>query len=253
MIGRSRSIFLFLPRLAVIAWGAGASLAPVMAAEPVVPLAPPGEPASSFPAPDRPVASIVSPIWASEDERRSVDETGQVFRWLGIKAGMRVADVGAGSGYYTMQLARAVGPKGEVVAQDIMPDYLAALQKRVRKARLDNVKVGLGEAHDPRLPSGAFDAAVLIHMYHEIAQPYALLFNLATAMKPEGLVGIVDLDRPTSEHGTPPSLLRCEFAAVGYREAGFHQLRGQVGYLAVFKPPLQPPFPADIKPCRATP
>lgn len=227
----------------------GVSLAP--AAEAIVPLAPPGAAADAFPAPDRPVAGIISPIWASEDERRSADETGQVFKLLGIRPGLRVADIGAGSGYYTMALARAVGPAGEVLAQDITPDYLAKLRKRVAGARLANVKVGLGEAHDPRLPARALDTAVLIHMYHEITQPYALLYNLAAAMKPDGLVGIVDLDRPTDEHGTPPDLLRCEFAAVGYREAGFHMLRGGVGYLAIFKPPQEAKAPASIVPCKS--
>jgi SAM-dependent methyltransferase len=227
--------------------GAGAGPRIALAVEPIIALAPPGEPAAAFPAPDRPVASIISPIWASEDERRSADETGQMFG----KPGMHVADVGAGSGYYTMLLARAVGPQGEVFAQDITPDYLTALQKRVLNAKLANVKVGLGEEHDPRLPARALDAAVLIHMYHEIAQPYALLFNLAAAMKPDSLVGIVDLDRPTDEHGTPPDLLRCELAAVGYHEAGFHQLGGGVGYLAIFKPPMQAPSPSAIMPCRS--
>jgi SAM-dependent methyltransferase len=235
--------------LLLIAGGVGNGLRVAVATERIVELGPPGEPAAAFPAPDRAVASIISPIWASEDERRSADETGQVFRLLGIKPGMRVADVGAGSGYYTMLLARAVAPKGEVIAQDITPDYLAALQKRVVKSKLTNIKVGLGEEHDPRLPARSLDAAVLIHMYHEITQPYALLFNLATAMKPESVIGIVDLDRPTDEHGTPPALLRCELAAVGYREAGFHMLKGGVGYLAIFKPPMQAGSPSAIVPC----
>jgi SAM-dependent methyltransferase len=239
--------FLCIVALALVS-GAGAS-ARSGAAEPVVPLAPPGVAASAFPAPDRPVASIISPQWASEDERRSANETEQVFRLLGIRPGMHVGDIGAGSGFYTLQLSRAVGPTGEVLAQDIMPEYLKVLQRRVREARVTNVKVGLGEAHDPRLPARALDAAVLIHMYHEIAQPYALLFNLASAMKPDALVGIVDLDRATGEHGTPPDLLRCELAAVGYREAGFHELKGNVGYLAIFKPPLQARPPSEIKAC----
>jgi SAM-dependent methyltransferase len=232
-----------------LAISVGTGRRPVMAAEPAAALAPPGEPASAFPAPDRPVASIISPIWATEDERRSADETGQVFGLLGIKPGMRVADVGAGSGYYTVRLARAVGPQGEVIAQDITPEYLSALQRRIRKAKLANVRIGLGEEHDPRLPAHSLDVAVLIHMYHEIAQPYALLFNLATAMKSEALIGIVDLDRPTNEHGTPPALLRCELAAVGYREAGFHTLKGAVGYLAIFKPPVGLQPPSSIYPC----
>ncbi|WP_375411666.1 class I SAM-dependent methyltransferase [uncultured Bradyrhizobium sp.] len=218
-------------------------------AETVIPLAPPGVGAAAFPAPDRPVAGIISPEWASEDERRSANETEQVFELLGIRPGMRVGDIGAGSGFYTMALSRAVGPAGEVLAQDITPKYLEALQRRVRTAKVANVRVGLGEAHDPRLPARMLDAAVLIHMYHEIAQPYALLFNLAAAMKPDALVGIVDLDRATGEHGTPPNMLRCELAAVGYREAGFHQLKGDVGYLAIFKPPLHAKQPSEIKAC----
>lgn len=220
-----------------------------VAAEPVTFLAPAGAAASGFPAPDRPVASVISPIWASEDERRSANETEQVFKLLGIRPGMHVADIGAGSGFYTMQLSRAVGPAGEVLAQDITPKYLETLQRRVRDAKAANVKVGLGEEHDQRLPPRSLDAAVLIHMYHEIAQPYALLFNLAAAMKPDAVVGIVDLDRGTAEHGTPPNLLRCELAAVGYREAGLHKLKGDVGYLAIFRPPQEPKQPAQIKAC----
>ena len=69
-------------------------------------------------------------------------------------------------------------------------------------------------------------------------------------MKSESQIGIVDLDRPTDEHGTPPKLLRCELQAVGYREIGFHVLRGGVGYLAIFTPPLHAPSPSAIVPCK---
>ena len=81
----------------------------------------------------------------------------------------------------------------------------------------------LGEPHDPRLPAGSVDIAILVHMYHEIAQPYALLYNLLPALKRDARVGIVDAFAPTSKHGTPPSLLRCELAAIGYREIGFNK------------------------------
>jgi hypothetical protein len=74
-------------------------------------------------------------------------------------------------------------------------------------------------------------------MYHEISQPYALLYNLVPALKPDAHVGIVDAFKPTSEHGTPPSLLRCELAAVGYREISFDHLTGSNSYLAIFAPP----------------
>jgi SAM-dependent methyltransferase len=217
----------------------------------VAPLAPPGTPAARFPKPDRPVAEIISPRWASDADRDRVDEVGQVARAMGIGPGMTVADIGAGSGYYTLRLARIVGPAGRILAQDVTPAYLADLEKRVRELGLPNVTVGRGEPHDPRLPAGSVDVALLVHMYHEITQPFGLLYNLASAMKPDGRVGIVDLDDIPSRHGTPPALLRCELAAVGYRETGFVTLYGGVGYLATFAPPAANalPRPADIKPC----
>jgi hypothetical protein len=97
----------------------------------------------------------------------------------------------------------------------------------------------------------SLDAAILVHMYHEIAQPYAFLYNLAPALKQDARVGIVDLERPTPEHGTPIELLRCELSAVGYREIATHQLAGDGGYLAVFSPPGQVgrKSPADIVAC----
>jgi hypothetical protein len=76
-----------------------------------------------------------------------------------------------------------------------------------------------------------------VHMYHEIAQPYGLLYNLVPALKPDARIGIVDAYGPTSEHGTPPSLLRCELAVVGYREISLDHLTGGDAYLAIFAPP----------------
>jgi hypothetical protein len=102
---------------------------------------------------------------------------------------------------------------------------------------LRNVTLALGEPHDPRLPARSLDIATLVHMYHEIAQPYGLLYNLVPALKPNARVGIVDAVGPTSEHGTPPKLLRCELAAVGYRQLDFHPLKGSNAYLAIFTPP----------------
>ena len=88
---------------------------------------------------------------------------------------MSVADLGAGSGYHTVRLARALGPDGRVLAQDVTPSYLAGLEKRVRREGLRNVTLGLGDPHDPRLPPHSVDAAILAHMYHEIEQPFAFL------------------------------------------------------------------------------
>jgi predicted methyltransferase len=221
-------------------------------AEEFPPLAPPGAPASAFPKPDRPVAEIITSVWAPEEGRDKADEVGQVARLMRIAPGETVADIGAGSGYYTVRLAERVGPDGRILAEDVISRYLKELGARVRKSGLTNVRVVRGEAHDPRLPPGSVDAAVLVHMYHEISQPYGLLHNLAASMKPGGRVGIVDEDDIPSRHGTPPALLRCELSAAGYRETGFHKLEGGSHYLAIFEAPAPEsrPDPRTIRPCK---
>ncbi len=217
-------------------------------------LAGPGAPAAAFPKPDRPVADIISPIWHDEKERDAAGEPRQLVRLLGIKSGMTVGDIGAGSGYDVMRLSPLVGPSGRIIAEDIVPEYLQALRDRVRQHGLRNVVISRGEPHDPRLPADSLDVAILVHMYHEIAQPYGLLYNLVPALKSGARVGIVDAFGPTAEHGTPPELLRCELAAVGYRQISFDRLNGTDAYLAIFTPPAvadRPPPQAMIA-CKAS-
>jgi len=196
-----------------------------------------GVPAVAFPKPDRPVANIVSPIWHDEKERDDASEPTQLVQLLDIKSGMTVADVGAGSGYYVVRLSPVVGPNGRIIAEDVVGEYLRRLRGRVHDLGLQNIVINLGEPHDPRLPVNSLDIAILVHMYHEIAQPYGLLYNLVPALKSGARVGILDAYGPTSEHGTPPNLLRCELAAVGYREISMNPLTGSQAYLAIFAPP----------------
>ena len=212
------------------------------------PAAPPGEPAASFPAPTREVADIVAPRWSNEDVRDDAGEFQRVARIAGVRAGQHIADIGAGDGYYVSRLSPLVGATGRVYGNDIVPEYLRLLQARVQREKLTNVQVVLGDAHDPRLPAGDLDLVVMIHMYHEITQPFALLWNLATAMKPGGRLVILDLERPTYGHGTPPALLRCELRAVGYRERSFTKTAGEE-YVAVFDAPslAERPVPAAIR------
>ncbi len=218
-------------------------------------LAPPGVPATEFPAPRRPVAPIVSPSRSAEDRRDALNENAQIAQILELKRGMTIADIGAGSGYHTVRLSPRVGSTGTVIAEDVTPDYLAGLAKRIEQLKLTNVKLALGEPYDPRLPASSLDAAILVHMYHEIAQPYAFLYNLAPALKPSARIGIVDEERPTPEHGTPIELLHCELAAVGYRAIATYQLAGDGGYLAVFSPPdpATRKSPKDIVACEDHP
>jgi SAM-dependent methyltransferase len=216
-------------------------------------LGPAGAPVSVFPKPDRPVADIVAPLWHSEKERDDVDEPGQLVRLLGMRSGMTVADIGAGSGYLTVRLSPIVGPQGRIFAQDIEPSYLKDLGQRVKTLKLKNVTVSLGEAHDARLPPASVDVAIMVHMYHEISDPYALLYNLAPSFKRGGQLGVVDTPAATSRHGTPPALLKCELAAVGYRQTALHSLAGSDTYLAIFSPPAPDARtrPANIVPCKA--
>jgi ubiquinone/menaquinone biosynthesis C-methylase UbiE len=185
----------------------------------------------------RPVAPIVSPVWSNPERRDQAHEVEQIATRLALRPGMTVADIGAGSGYDTLRLAKGVGPRGHVVAEDVTPQYLNQLRSTVAAAGLKNVTVVLGDADDPKLAPRSINAAIMVHMYHEIQQPMALLAALAPAFKMGGRLGIEELDRPTQAHGTPPKLLVCELAAAGYRLVDMAPLTGGLGYFAVFQPP----------------
>lgn len=204
-----------------------------------------------FPKADRPVARIVSSRWSTEESRDRLREADEVMDRAGIKAGMTVADIGAGEGYYTIRLAARVGKDGRVLAQDIVPEVRDALAERVNRERLDNVSVKLGEPADPELPENSFDRIFMVHMYHEIGDPYAFLWHLRPALKPGGQVIVVDADRPTQNHGTPPALLRCELGAVGYTQVRVEPMPQAGGYFAAFEARGPRPAPQAIRSCRS--
>ena len=202
-----------------------------------------------FPAPDRPVASIITSHSGAEDDRDRMGEARQTMAAIGVRPGLTIADIGAGDGYFTTRLSAALGPSGKVIATDVTPTYLARLKARVASENLENVTVILGGFDDPKLPPASVDVALMVRMYHEIEQPYAFLWRLRDALKPGGTVAVSERDRPTADHGTPPDLLRCEFAAVGYEQTSFTTLGPVAGYVAIFAPTKPRPAPADIKPC----
>ena len=205
---------------------------------------------SAFPAPDRPVAGIISPEYSDEKTRDGHGEAERVLNLLGIKPGQRVADIGAGLGYYTVRLARRLGPDATIYATDVTSEYLDRLRARLARERTTGVQLILGLPRDPRLPAESVDVAILSHMYHEIENPYEFLYRLQPSLTPGARVGIIDMDRPTQSHGTPPALLRCELAAVGYRQLDFALLSPADGYLAVFARPGKLPAAGSIRPCR---
>ena len=207
----------------------------------------PSEP--QFPAAHRDVAPTVSDTFSTEDARDRLGEAEQVMELAGIKPGMSVADVGAGEGYYTVRIARVVGPKGRVLAEDIIPEVRDQLSDRVQRERLDNVAVKLGSADNPMLPSGSFDRLFLVHMYHEVQSPYAFLWHLRDGVKPGGLVVVVESNRPVRQHGMPPSSLKCEFAALGMQPVKAAMLASREDYLMAFRVAGPKPAPEKIKAC----
>src|ERR1044072_3132255 len=196
-----------------------------------------GFPPARPPAAARPVAAIVSARWSKEEARDRLNEAEAVMNRAGIKPGMTVADIGAGEGYYTIRLAPRGGKEGRVLAEDIVPEVRDALATRVSRERLDNVSVRLGLPADPRLPPGRFDRILVVHTYHEIESPYEFLWRLRPSLTPDGQVVVVDADRPTANHGTPPALLKCEFAAVGYQMVAMQPMPSAGGYIAIFEVP----------------
>ncbi|KMS57008.1 MULTISPECIES: class I SAM-dependent methyltransferase [Sphingobium] len=205
--------------------------------------------AAPFPQADRPVAPIVSTRWSSEEARDRVNEAEDIMDRAGIRSGMTVADIGAGEGYYTVRLARRVGAKGRVLAEDIMPEVIEALSRRITREKWDNVSLKLGAPEDPKLPENSFDRIMMVHMYHEIAEPYAFLWHLSPALKKDGELIVVDADRPTDQHGAPPRLLACELAAMGFRMEQLIPKPTAGGYLARFRRIAARPDPASIVPC----
>lgn len=207
------------------------------------------ETARAFPPADRPVAPTVSTKWSTEEARDRVNEAEDVMDAADVRPGMTVADIGAGDGYYTVRLAQRVGPNGRVLAQDIIPEVIERLADRVARERLDNVSLKLGAVDDPRLPANSFDRVFMVHMYHEIGEPYAFLWRLRPALRAGGQVIVVDGDRPIADHGTPFRLLVCEFEAVGYKLKSYDEKQEAGGYLARFVPTGKRPEPEDIKVC----
>ncbi|MEE4316135.1 MAG: class I SAM-dependent methyltransferase [Erythrobacter sp.] len=202
-----------------------------------------------FPKPDRPVAKVVSNQFANEDARDERNEAQVVMDLADIRPGMTVADIGAGEGYYTVRLAERVGEDGRVLAQDIDWEALERLGRRVERERLENISIKPGEADDPQLPPDSFDRIFLVHMYHEVTEPYAFLWRMWPALNADGQIIVVESDSPVGRHGLPHTLLFCEFEAVGYVLVEYLERPDIKGYFARFQRGEQRTEPEAIRPC----
>src|SRR6186713_113608 len=207
------------------------------------------ETARGFPRAYRPVSELAGTAFSTEEQRDDRNEANTVMDLARIGEGMTVADIGAGEGYYTVRLAERVGARGRVLAEDIDADARDRLAQRVLRERLDNVSVRLGTPDDPKLPENSFDRIFMVHMYHEVEEPYAFLWRLRPALRQHGQVVVVDVDRPTDQHGIAPQLLFCEFAAVGFKLDEFISKPELAGYYAEFEAVGPRPKPGEITPC----
>lgn len=174
----------------------------------------------------RPIAPVMSyegAPWLDRPEREDEEQPTKAVRALGLKRGQVVADVGAGSGYYTSLLARAVGPTGRVYATDIQPEMLEVLGRRIEREKLRNVVPLLATETDPRLPPGELDLILMVDVYHELALPQEVLRRLKPALKPDGRFVLIEYRKESDwvpireEHKMSVKEARLELEAEGYR------------------------------------
>jgi protein-L-isoaspartate O-methyltransferase len=185
------------------------------------------------PAPDdgttfegRPIAPTMSHLgadWLERPERITEEDPDALHAALGMRAGQTACDVGAGSGYHTIRLARAVGPTGRVIASDLQDEMLALLRTAVAEAGVRNVETVLATDTDPALPEGKCDLILLVDVYHELAMPEAMLAAFRRALTPTGRLALVefraeDPDVPIKpEHKMSLAQVRRELEPRGFR------------------------------------
>jgi len=195
---------------------------------------------SSPPAPQRKTSTPYSGDLSifetpGRDERLHIN---QVMDALAIAPGNNVADIGAGSGWFTVRAAKRVTSSGSVYAVDINPEAIDYINQRTRKEQLQNVKTILSKPDDPELPPASIDAVLLLKTYHEVANPVALLRNLRGSLRPGARVGIIDRNGNGEDHGVQKDVVIREAGQAGYRLLAEHddlvKAEDHVDYFLVF-------------------
>jgi SAM-dependent methyltransferase len=163
--------------------------------------------------------------WLERPERMSEERPDLVLTELELKPGMTVADIGAGSGYYSWRMAERVGAGGTVYAVDVQPEMITLLREQMSKRGVNNVKAVLGTSADPRLPAESLDLAVMVDVYHEFEYPYEMLAAIVRALKPGGRLAFVEYR--AGDPAVPIKPLHTMTEAQVRREAAFHPLEWQ--------------------------
>lgn len=173
-----------------------------------------------------------------EDPKREEKlQVNRVMDLLGIREGVNVADIGAGSGWFTVRAARRVGNGGLIYAVEINSDYLKHIEERAKREALTNIRPILGKEDNPLLPEKSIDAVLLLKTYHEIAQPIRLLKRTREAMRPGALLGIIDRNSNADDHGIDREIVIKEAGRAGFvlvNEYDFVQ-PDDVDYFLVFR------------------
>lgn len=139
-----------------------------------------------------PVMSAAHADWLTRPDRDAEEQPDRVVQELHIAPGSAVADLGAGVGYFTWRLAKAVGDQGKVIAVDIQPDMIERLTKNLEERGIHNVDVVLGSEDDPRLPPDQLDLVLLVDVYHELQQPERTMEHVRRSLKPGGRVVLIE-------------------------------------------------------------
>lgn len=130
--------------------------------------------------------------WLTREERNREENTVLLMEKLGVKPGMTVCDLGCGNGYYTLELAKQVGPTGKVLAVDIQPEMLHLLSERAKAAGIDHIELIENTPIDPKLPENSVDLILLVDVYHEFAYPVQMLREMRKSLKPDGRIALVE-------------------------------------------------------------
>ncbi|MBB5057523.1 putative methyltransferase [Granulicella aggregans] len=152
--------------------------------------------------------------YPDRDKKLQID---RVMDLLGIRPGKSVADIGAGSGWFTVRAARRVAPGGTVYAEDINAEAIKYIDQRAQKEKLGNVKTVLGTPDDLKLLPGSVDAALMLKVYHEIAHPIPVMKELRAALRPGAKVGIIDRNGSGTDHGLNLDVVVKEMGEAGYK------------------------------------
>ena len=169
-----------------------------------------------------PVMGVAGAGWLERTEREREEAPSKAIEALDLKPGMVIADIGAGSGYYTSRMAKKVAPAGRVIATDIQPGMIEILERRIKSEGLGNVTTILGAIDDPKLQPNSIDLAIMVDVYHELQQPQLFLQRLKPAFKPGGRLVLLEFRKedpnvPILEvHKMSVAEVRAELEAEGY-------------------------------------